>query len=389
MRMQYDGAAAPARDSETPCRGGGAARRARARSLAALLAGLGSLVPMLAGADGAPAVHLVPGLIVVTVDVYATNSPEMLLTLDQADSAGESWTIGSELSAADRSSHHSGYGAKRINRAEDLATSHHIFTRFHSDEEAQVGATNFAVSREVFDEIRSKGASSIDVVEIPPGKGDVYDPNLPHERKNFRGTLNRVGRETMRVLVDGVPAMLPVLHAKGTLKAREMVRDFEFWWLDDPDVRLQLRWREEDYSEDVVVRINHPRPPGAQDADLQRQLAGKTCRAEATGVYFATGSADLLAASRPALASMAGVLKAHPDWSVTIEGHTDNVGDDAKNLALSRARAAAVKAELTQRLGIDAARVKADGFGSKRPVDTNATPDGRARNRRVEVSRAC
>jgi outer membrane protein OmpA-like peptidoglycan-associated protein len=68
-----------------------------------------------------------------------------------------------------------------------------------------------------------------------------------------------------------------------------------------------------------------------------------------------------------------------------IQGHTDNVGSDAYNQPLSEARAHAVVAWLTQHL-VAPARLTARGFGKTRPIATNATDDGRAQNRRVEIA---
>ena len=67
--------------------------------------------------------------------------------------------------------------------------------------------------------------------------------------------------------------------------------------------------------------------------------------------------------------------------------HTDNIAGDAFNLDLSKRRAAAVKDDLVERFGIDAARLSTDGHGRSQPADTNDTTEGRARNRRVELVR--
>ena len=66
------------------------------------------------------------------------------------------------------------------------------------------------------------------------------------------------------------------------------------------------------------------------------------------------------------------------------EGNTDSVGSDASNQRLSIDRAKAVKAELVA-AGIDPGRIEVVGFGETRPIATNATPDGRAQNRRVDL----
>jgi outer membrane protein OmpA-like peptidoglycan-associated protein len=70
-----------------------------------------------------------------------------------------------------------------------------------------------------------------------------------------------------------------------------------------------------------------------------------------------------------------------------IQGHTDNVGGAAANLKLSEDRAAAVKAHLVEQGGIDSGRLTSAGFGDTNPIASNATDDGRAQNRRVELVR--
>ncbi|HWG71730.1 MAG TPA: OmpA family protein, partial [Steroidobacteraceae bacterium] len=80
-------------------------------------------------------------------------------------------------------------------------------------------------------------------------------------------------------------------------------------------------------------------------------------------------------------------LKKNPDWKLNIVGHTDGIGNDAANLSLSRRRSAAVKAALVDRYGIAADRLSTEGFGASQPQARNDTPEGRARNRRVELTR--
>jgi outer membrane protein OmpA-like peptidoglycan-associated protein len=87
------------------------------------------------------------------------------------------------------------------------------------------------------------------------------------------------------------------------------------------------------------------------------------------------------------LEEIAGVLKDDPEWKLTVSGHTDNVGGDAYNLDLSKRRAAAVKQALVAQYHVAPERLSTDGFGASRPVDTNDTLAGRARNRRVELTR--
>jgi outer membrane protein OmpA-like peptidoglycan-associated protein len=80
-------------------------------------------------------------------------------------------------------------------------------------------------------------------------------------------------------------------------------------------------------------------------------------------------------------------LKDNPDWKLTVEGHTDNIGGDPYNLDLSKRRALAVKEALIAQYGIATDRLTNAGFGASRPVESNDTLEGRARNRRVELVR--
>lgn len=100
-------------------------------------------------------------------------------------------------------------------------------------------------------------------------------------------------------------------------------------------------------------------------------------------IEFTTGKATLLSSSFPVLDDVARVLRDHPNLRVEIAGHTDAVGDDLANQRLSKARAEAVY-EYLFRAGVAGFRMVTVGYGESRPVDDNATEDGRQKNRRVE-----
>lgn len=87
------------------------------------------------------------------------------------------------------------------------------------------------------------------------------------------------------------------------------------------------------------------------------------------------------------LREIAELLRRPTDWRLAIEGHTDSIATDRFNLELSARRAAAVKAALTSRHGIVEGRLSTSGAGESRPKARNDTPEGRARNRRVELVR--
>jgi len=98
---------------------------------------------------------------------------------------------------------------------------------------------------------------------------------------------------------------------------------------------------------------------------------------------FENGSAKIIGDPRAALAEVAALITQYPETTVVVEGHTDDRGPSAYNLKMSRLRADAVARVLVNDLGIDADRVKTEGFGESKPIATNATHEGRERNRRV------
>jgi outer membrane protein OmpA-like peptidoglycan-associated protein len=104
------------------------------------------------------------------------------------------------------------------------------------------------------------------------------------------------------------------------------------------------------------------------------------------GIVFASGQATLENARVPALQDLADWMAANPTQKVTITGHTDSSGQAAANLALSLARAAALRDVLVTQYQIASERIAAIGTGDTIPLGANDTAEGRAKNRRVEVS---
>jgi OOP family OmpA-OmpF porin len=102
------------------------------------------------------------------------------------------------------------------------------------------------------------------------------------------------------------------------------------------------------------------------------------------GIYFDVNKDVVKPESYGTLKEIAGILNEVPDVRVKIFGHTDSDGDDAKNMELSKRRAASVKAELTKSFGVNADRLETDGLGESKPVAPNDTPVNKALNRRVE-----
>ncbi len=102
------------------------------------------------------------------------------------------------------------------------------------------------------------------------------------------------------------------------------------------------------------------------------------------GIYFDVNKDVVKPESYGTLKDIATILNEVPEVKVKIVGHTDADGDDAKNMDLSKRRAASVKAELAKNFGVNADRIVTDGMGESQAVAPNDTPVNKALNRRVE-----
>jgi outer membrane protein OmpA-like peptidoglycan-associated protein len=102
-------------------------------------------------------------------------------------------------------------------------------------------------------------------------------------------------------------------------------------------------------------------------------------------ITFDAGRATITRGSLPELAAIGELLKSDPALALEIQGHTDNTGQKASNVALSRARASAVRDYLIKTFSIAPIRLTASGFGDSQPVADNSTANGRAQNRRVTL----
>ncbi|PTQ13061.1 hypothetical protein CLG96_02675 [Sphingomonas oleivorans] len=103
-----------------------------------------------------------------------------------------------------------------------------------------------------------------------------------------------------------------------------------------------------------------------------------------SGITFATNSYEIAPPFRKTLDDVAATLANYNQTYIDVYGHTDSTGNDAINLPLSQNRAQSVANYLTTR-GVVRARIGTQGFGSSQPVASNATPEGRQQNRRVEI----
>src|SRR5690606_19319342 len=133
----------------------------------------------------------------------------------------------------------------------------------------------------------------------------------------------------------------------------------------------------------VLERKAMARSLGFLDAAAMKQALDADGRI-ALQVNFDVDKATIRADAQPLVEQIAKLLEADPGLRLSIEGHTDDTGDAAHNRELSTARARSVLGALVG-LGVDPGRLQSKGFGQDEPVADNATEEGRAKNRRVEL----
>lgn len=119
-------------------------------------------------------------------------------------------------------------------------------------------------------------------------------------------------------------------------------------------------------------------------ADQMGKALAASGRIALYGILFDIGKDAIKPESEKVLTEIAALLKGDPALKLRIEGHTDNVGKPADNLALSARRAESVKKWLVAK-GTNAARLESAGLGDTKPVAANTNDEGRAKNRRVEL----
>jgi OmpA-OmpF porin, OOP family len=138
------------------------------------------------------------------------------------------------------------------------------------------------------------------------------------------------------------------------------------------------------YYYQTIVTSKEMKQEVTADASSLKDEIEKAGHVAVYGIHFETGKATIQPSSDDSLNQVVIMLQQNPDLKLRVEGHTDNQGNAAANQALSEKRAQAVVTWLVAN-GVDAARLKAQGFGQSKPVADNSTDDGRAKNRRVEL----
>jgi len=126
-------------------------------------------------------------------------------------------------------------------------------------------------------------------------------------------------------------------------------------------------------------------PSSYNDNSGQQQAAPQIIALTLKGdMFFKTGSAEVLPGAYSEIERVAQVMTQYPQTTITVEGHTDSVGNRSNNQALSERRAQSVASLLSQR-GVEYSRITTVGYGQDRPIGSNNDAGGRQLNRRVEI----
>jgi outer membrane protein OmpA-like peptidoglycan-associated protein len=238
-------------------------------------------------------------------------------------------------------------------------------------------ATMFSLSTRSLNELKTTGNTRHRYIEIE----DAWRTRAQPMHEDTDGTLHAspVDREAYKVIVNDRMVELPTIVA---MSHRGMPKQTVAKVLDEARFPLVLDYEVPgDGFQIRFTKISYP-----TGGELEKHLAVEK-RVDIYGIYFDFGSDRLRPESTPVLSEIAGVLANNADWKLTINGHTDNIGGDSPNLELSRRRSESVRRALVEQYHINAARLITAGFGASQPKESNATADGRGKNRRVELVR--
>jgi outer membrane protein OmpA-like peptidoglycan-associated protein len=219
-------------------------------------------------------------------------------------------------------------------------------------------------------------------------------PSILEVSRNYETQLAKAGFETLLACDVDACGGIPFSEAIDALPIPQM-------WIDGFDYRyyagkksdgsretyaavLVSKNNNEIYAQLVVAQIGEIANKMVDAAAMAKGL-GEKGHIALYGIYFDTDKATIKPESAPTLAEMAKLLSGQPALKVFIVGHTDSQGTYERNMTLSRQRAEAVAAALIGTHKIARDRLYTAGIGYLAPVGSNATEDGRALNRRVEL----
>ena len=236
--------------------------------------------------------------------------------------------------------------------------------------------TSLGISSMLLDDLRSRG-------EVPVSL--MYDRKL----STIPGVLTLVNDNArMPVMVENQIVNMPVLIARGSFAAGNRTGTGYFYFLSDVnnpvtvEYRIQFSW-EKALRTTRTVRVSAGRSEQAAMEQTLRTLR----KLDVYGIHFDFDKATIRPQARRLIQDIAVTLQNNPTWNIAIRGHTDSLGAPDYNLALSARRAEAVKQAIIRDHGIVASRITTSGAGMNEPKAPNDTLQGRAQNRRVELTR--
>jgi len=365
-------------------------------------------------ADRPPKIRLCPGLTIVTAVSQPLGDYESIKTVESIADGVVHLKYSSERTVQDLfdvEPHFERLTLRRGIRLEDVRSGTLYLEQFYPPlPEVIPGTTAIGTSAALLDSLKTKGEAPLGIFlgfNGAPGLDRSGHPNIYDFAVQATVRRVEVAPVMIPVLVDGERVALPTIHARG-----DFFGDInEFYFLDDTANAIALEYHlgvgaARAVSDSDAKMLSIPAVKAGSDRDvLKVTKIGTRCtgdgleeaefeRALEAGeaasiydIYFGFGSDTIREESEPRLREIATVLRRHPRWKIRIEGHTDAIGDSVANQQLSERRAAAVRTALVTRHFVDPANLTTAGFGQSRPTDTNATMEGRARNRRVELIR--
>jgi outer membrane protein OmpA-like peptidoglycan-associated protein len=376
--------------------------------------------PVTPGAS-VPAIPVVKGLKVVTAITQPIGDYESIKSIDDVDAVTVRLHVSADMPTP-KMGPLFGSGATGVADAKkespdkmdclrmvdvaDLAKAHNYSEMFCVNKvEHFPDSTAISASTEMLNQLRAgqptefhfspinKFAAMIQLGAQVEGKKSGQPTLTQHAGQGmYSCTLHRVGTTDVAVpvLLNDQRVELPALHAMCTLDNNEEVHAY---YLDQPANPLTLAYQlGPDDTRLQVIKITLPPPetaksPAAGGASPMEQALAAKKPVDVYGIYFDFNSATIKPESEAVLRQIADIMRKNRDWKLSVSGHTDNIGGDPANLALSQRRAAAVKDALVARYQIAPDRLATNGYGASSPVESNATLEGRARNRRVELRR--
>lgn len=235
--------------------------------------------------------------------------------------------------------------------------------------------TTLGTSAAVLEELRTTGRASASI---------IYDAALNSVAGEF--TLVDANAK-FPIQIGSEMTEVPAIVATGRFEGRSKTAKGTFTFLNNKnnpvllDYSVSFSGEKTPRTERVVRAV-----PGASMRGEMEQALATIGMFRTYGVHFDFDKASIRSESDRLISDMAVTLKNNPLWTLRITGYTDSIGDPAYNQKLSRARAESLKKALAKR-GIDPARLETVGAGASNPVGSNKTLQGRALNRRVELSR--